>query len=164
MTLRMKELKTQDKTPKLLISYLFLPIIALQVLQCSHSSQYPKFLNLINFLHPQMKNRNQKQIINAYLLDSCQPDTESPSSRSTKSYLYSIQFSSVAQSCPTLCNPMNHSTPGLPVHHQLPEFTQTHVYLVGDAFQPSHSLSSPSSPAPNTSQQLGSFPMSQLFS
>ena len=63
------------------------------------------------------------------------------------------QFSSVAQSCPTLCDPMNHSTPGLPVHHQLPEFTQTHVRRVGDAIQPSHSLSSPSPPAPNPSQQ-----------
>ena len=61
----------------------------------------------------------------------------------------SVQFSSVAQSCPTLCNPMNHSTPGLPVHHQLPEFTQTHVHRVSDAIQPSHPLSSPSPPAPN---------------
>ena len=53
-----------------------------------------------------------------------------------------IQFSSVAQSCPTLCDPMNHSTPGLPVHHQLPESTQTHVHCVSDAIQPSHPLSS----------------------
>ena len=60
-----------------------------------------------------------------------------------------FQFSSVAQSCPTLCDPMNHSTPGLPIHHQLPEFTQTHVHQVSDAIQPSHLLSSPSSPAPN---------------
>ena len=60
-------------------------------------------------------------------------------------------FSSVAQSCPTLCDPMNRSTPGLLVHHQLPEFTQTHVHRVGDAIQPSHPLSSPSSPAPNPS-------------
>ena len=60
--------------------------------------------------------------------------------------------SSVAQSCPTLCDPMNRSTPGLPVHHQLPEFTQTHVHRVGDAIQPSHPLSSPSPPAPNPSQ------------
>ena len=59
------------------------------------------------------------------------------------------QFSSVAQSCRTLCNPMNRSTPGLPVHHQLPEFTQTHVHQVSDAIQPSHPLSSPSPPAPN---------------
>ena len=59
-----------------------------------------------------------------------------------------IQFSSVTQPCLTLCNPMNYSTPGLPVHHQLPEFTQTHVHRVGDATQPSHSLSSPSPPAP----------------
>ena len=62
------------------------------------------------------------------------------------------QFSSVAQSCPTHCDPMNRSTPGLPVHHQLPEFTQTHNHWVGDAIQPSHPLSSPSPPAPNPSQ------------
>ena len=62
------------------------------------------------------------------------------------------EFSSVAQSCPTLCNPMNCSMPGLPVHHQLLEFTQTHVHRVGDAIQPSHPLSSPSPPAPNPSQ------------
>ena len=60
----------------------------------------------------------------------------------------SDQFSSVAQSCSTLCDPMNSSMPGLPVHHQLPEFTQTHVHRVGDAIQPSHPLSSPSPPAP----------------
>ena len=69
----------------------------------------------------------------------------------------SIQFSSVAQLCPTLCDPMNCSTPGLPVHHQLPEFTQTHVHRVGDAIQPSHPLSSPSPPAPNPSQQQNLF-------
>ena len=67
------------------------------------------------------------------------------------------QFSSVAQSCPTLCDPMNHSTPGLPVHHQLPEFTQIHVHRVGDAIQPSHPLSSPSPPAPKPSQHQGLF-------
>ena len=65
----------------------------------------------------------------------------------------SIVFSSVViQSCPTLCDPMNHSMPGLPVHHQLPRFTQTHVHQVSDAIQPSHPLSSPSPPAPNPSQ------------
>ena len=69
----------------------------------------------------------------------------------------SIQFSSVAQTCPTLCDPMNLSTPGLPVHHQLPELTQTHVNQVGDAIQPSHPLPSPSPPAPNPSQQQGLF-------
>ena len=60
----------------------------------------------------------------------------------------SVQFSSFAQSCQTLCDPMNRSTPGLPVHHQLLEFTQTHIHRVRDAIQPSHPLSSPSSPAP----------------
>ena len=74
-----------------------------------------------------------------------------------------IQFSSVAQSCLTLCDPMNCSTPGLPDHHQLPETTQTHVYRVGDAIQPSHPLSSPSLLAPNPSQHQGLFPLSQLF-
>ena len=59
----------------------------------------------------------------------------------------SVQFNSVAHSCPTLCDPMNHSTPGLPVHHQLLEFTQTYVHQVSDAIQPSHPLSSPFPPA-----------------
>ena len=82
---------------------------------------------------------------------------------STKVSFSSVQsVSSVAQSCPTLCDPMNHSTPGLPVHHQLPEFTQTHVHWVGNDIQPSHPLSSPSPPAPNPFQ-LMLFPMSQLF-
>ena len=65
------------------------------------------------------------------------------------------QFSSVAQSCPTLCDPMNRSTLGLPVHHQLPEFTQTHVHRVADAIQPSHPLLSPSPPGLNPSQHQG---------
>ena len=68
-----------------------------------------------------------------------------------------IQFSSVTQSCPTLCDPMNHSTPGLLVHHQLPEFTQTHVHWVGDTIQPSHPLSSPSPLARSPSQNQGFF-------
>ena len=67
------------------------------------------------------------------------------------------QFSSVTQSCPTICNPMNCSMPGLPVHHQLPKFTQTHVHRVGDAIQPSHPLSSPSPLAPNPSQHQSLF-------
>ena len=74
-----------------------------------------------------------------------------------KNYISSVQFSSVAQSCPSLCDPMNHSTPGLPVHHQLPEFTQTHVHRVNDAIQRSHPLSSPSPPAPNPSQHQSLF-------
>ena len=68
----------------------------------------------------------------------------------------SVQFSSVAQSCPTLCDPMNCSTPGLPVRHQLPEYIQTHVHQVSDAIQPSHPLSSPS-PDPNPSQHQSLF-------
>ena len=71
--------------------------------------------------------------------------------------MYTHQFSSVTQSCPILCHPMNSSTPGLPVRHQLLEFTQTHVHRVGDSIQPSHPLLSPSSPAPNPSQHQGLF-------
>ena len=69
----------------------------------------------------------------------------------------SVQFSSVAQSCPTLCDTMNRSMPGLPVHHHLPEFTQTHVHLVRDAIQPSHLQSYTSPPAPNPSQHQSLF-------
>ena len=69
----------------------------------------------------------------------------------------SVQFSSVTQSCPTLCDPMNRSTPGLPVHHQFSEFTETHIHRVGDAIQPSHPLLSPSPPAPNPSQHQSLF-------
>ena len=72
-------------------------------------------------------------------------------------YAHSVQFSWVAQSCPTLCDTMNRSTPGLPVHHQLPELTQTHVHRVSDTIQPSHPLSSPSPPAPNSSQHQSLF-------
>ena len=68
-----------------------------------------------------------------------------------------VQFSSVTQSCPTLYDPMDCSKPGLPVHHQLPESTQTHVHCVGDAIQPSHPLSSPSPPALNVSQHQDLF-------
>ena len=73
----------------------------------------------------------------------------SQKSATHREYFSSVQFSSVAQSWLILCDPMNRNTPGLPVHQQLPEFTQTHIHQVSDAIQPSHPLSSPSSPAPN---------------
>ena len=72
-------------------------------------------------------------------------------------WISSVQFISVTQSCPILCGPMNHSKPGLPVHHQLLEFTQTHVHRVGDAIQPSPSLSTPSPPAPDPGQNPSLF-------
>ena len=75
----------------------------------------------------------------------------------------SVHFSSVSQSCPTLCDPMNHSTPGLPVHHQLPEFTQTHVHRVRDAIKPSHPRSSHSPSAPNLSQHQSLFQLVVKF-
>ena len=77
--------------------------------------------------------------------------------RSSENFFDSVQFKSVAQSCLTLCDLMDCSMPGFPVHHQLPEFTQTHVHQVGDAIQPSHLLSSPSPPAFNLSQHQGLF-------
>ena len=78
-------------------------------------------------------------------------------------FILSDQTRSVTQSCPILCNPVNRSTPGLPVHHHLPEFTQTHVHLVRDAIQPSHPLSSPFPPTPHPSPASESVPMSKLF-
>ena len=74
-----------------------------------------------------------------------------------------VQFSSVTQLCPTVCDPMDCSTPGFPVHHQLPELAQTHVHQIGDAIQPSHPLSSPSPPAFNIFPASGPFPLSQFF-
>ena len=94
------------------------------------------------------------------LLD-CEVEPASPASPPSAGTFFTteppVQFSSVAQSCPTLCDPMNCGTPGLPVHHQLPEFTQTHVHRVGDAIQPSHPLSSPSPPAFKLSQHQSLF-------
>ena len=75
---------------------------------------------------------------------------------------FTVQISSVAQLCPTLCDPMNHSTPGLPVHHQLPESAQIHVHWVGDAIQPFHPVV-PFSLCPQSFPASESFPMSQLF-
>ena len=72
-------------------------------------------------------------------------------------YFTKIQFSPITQSCPTLCDPINSSTPDLPVHHQLLEFTQTHIHRVGDTIQPSHPLLSPSPLAPNPSQHQGNY-------
>ena len=84
-------------------------------------------------------------------LDEAQAEIKT-AGRNINKLRYAYQFSSVAQSCPTLCDPMNFSMPGLPVHHQLPEFTQTHIRRVSDAIQPSHPLSSSSPPVPHPSQ------------
>ena len=114
------------------------------------------------FLVPQMVN-NLPAMQKIWVQSLGQEDPLEREWLSTPIFLPSVQFSSITQSCPTLCNPMNHSTPGLPVHHQLPEFTQTYVHWVGDAIQPSHPLSSPSLPAPKSLPASESFPMSQLF-
>ena len=110
------------------------------------------------------KKRKQKYTKELYIKGLYDPDpimvwslTKSHKSWSITSRGPSVQFSSFAQSCPTLCDPMKCSTPGLPVHHQLLEFNQTHVYRVSDAIKPSHPLSSPSPPAPNPSQHQSLF-------
>ena len=90
-------------------------------------------------------------------LPSPLPPSFLPSSVHVHMHVCMYQFSSVSQMCPTLCDPMDCSMPGFPVHHQLPEFTQTHVHWAGDAIQPSHPLSSPSPPAVNPSQHQGLF-------
>ena len=88
---------------------------------------------------------------------TCSLATYSTKKHNINNNAITVQFSSVTQLCPTLCDSMNCSMPGLPVHHQLPEFTQTHVHQVSDAIQPSHPLLSPSPPAPNPSQHQGLF-------
>ena len=98
-----------------------------------------------------------KLILNHWATKQVPPFTYWRISYLLPSFAILDQFSSVAQLCPTLCDPMNCNTPGLPVHHQLPEFTQTHVHRVSDAIQPSHPLPSPSPPAPNPSQHQSLF-------
>ena len=113
------------------------------------SAYYHFFKHLDSFLQGKHLH-NQQEAENAF--------QEFVKSQSMDFYaISSVQFSSVAQSCPTLCHPMNRSMPGLPVHHQLPEFTRTHIHRVSDAIQPSHPLSSPFSPAPNPSQHQSLF-------
>ena len=90
-----------------------------------------------------------------YINEWCKKTSMINKLRRGKGYIRLVQFSSIVQLCPTLCNPMNHSTPDLPVHHQLLESTQTYVHWVSDAIQPSHSLSSPSLLAVNLSQHKG---------
>ena len=100
----------------------------------------------------------RNSIMKGFNFLSCQVPVESYSKGQLYCrYVLSVQFSSVAQSCTTLYDPMNRSTPGLPVHHKLAEFTQTHVHRVSDAIQPSHPLLSPSPPAPNPSQHQSLF-------
>ena len=98
--------------------------------------------------------RKNKSVCHSLLCSACEGEDDQLPNIST---FFLLQFSSVAQSCLTLCDPMNYSMPGLPVHHQHLEFTQTQVHQVNDAIQPSHPLSSPSPPAPNPSQHQSLF-------
>ena len=123
--------------------------------------------SLTNFQHdiavqaqPPHRHSSLPGVLSCFPLPFPTPSLDAPKTlihSATQALLPWSQFSSVAQSCLTLCDPMNRSTPGLPVHHQLPEFTQTHAHRVSDAIQPSHPLSSPSLPAPNPSQHQGLF-------
>ena len=104
--------------------------------------------------------RTQVRVVQAQQVTQVNPPRKCWRTDSLKKHVLSaasLQFSSVTQLYLTLCNPMNHSTPGLPVHHHLPEFTQTHVHRVRDAIQPSHPRSFPSPPAPNPSQHQSLF-------
>ena len=117
----------------------------LQKMQVAHAAQYQK-----------NKQHNQKWVEDLNRHFSKDIKMANKHRKSCLTWLI-IQFNSVAQLCLTLCTPMNCSAPGLPVHHQLPKFTQTHVRWVGDAIQPSHPLSSPSLPAPTPSQHQSLF-------
>ena len=127
--------------------------------RCSSADEWVRKLWYIYTMeyYSAIKNNTFKSVLMRWM--KLEPIIQSEVSQKEKHQysISSIQFSSVTQLCPTLCNPMNSSTPGLPVHHQLPEFTQTHVHQVGDAIQPSHPLSSPSPPDPNPSQHQSLF-------
>ena len=116
-----------------------------------------KFLPKGYQLSKSRKISGQDHLLSRWLSSNCHTTLDDTCRQVYRADPTNIQFSSVAQSCPTLCNPMNHSTPGLSVHHQLPEFTQTHVHRVSDAIQPSHPLSSPSPSAPSPTQHQGLF-------
>ena len=103
-----------------------------------------------------------RRFLTLYRRQRSRPSPRKRNAKKQNGCLSSVQFSSVPQSCLTLCDHVNCSTPGLPVHHQLLEFTQIHIHRVSDAIQPSHPLSFPSPPAPNPSQHQ-SFPMSQFL-
>ena len=117
-------------------------------------------------LHSRINQQGKKLVITGFIQNVTSREflggkgslpIHSPLTPQLQNRIIMVQFSSVAQSCPTLCDPMNRSTPGLSVHHQFPEFTQTHVHWIGDAIQPSHPLSSPFPPAPNPSPHQSLF-------
>ena len=116
------------------------------------------YILLIHYLRKMYPSPSKFQVLEGSLVVCLKKSSHPLMMVSTHTPFSSVQFSSVAQSCPTLRDPVKHSTPGLPVHHQLPKFTQTLVHRVGDAIQPSDPLSSPSPPAPNPSQHQGLVP------
>ena len=138
-----------------LFKFLFLALLHLLELPvlCKSGWKLPKFGEKQKPVDQRSTRLVRADFFALFLIFSDQTEKHN---RETLCLIFS-QFSSVAQSCLTLCDPMNCSMPGLPVHHQLPEFTQTHVHRVGDAIQPSHPLSSPSPPASNPSQHQSLF-------
>ena len=133
--------------------------LLLSILPC-FNEHFIWFIQLFfqsNFIWIWLLNMNKLSFLNLCIIKFLLSPTGLVSQNLSSVQFSSVQFSSVAQSCPTLCDPMDHSTPGLPVHYQLPEFTQTHVHRVSNAIQPAHPLSSPSPPAPNPSQHQSLF-------
>ena len=124
---------------------------SLETARCSHRNQVQMHRTLLRRSSWESCQVKGKRTSYLHSDTSC-TTAEQGQNNCSESESCSVQCNPVAQSCPTLCDPMNCSTPGLPVHHQLPEFTQTHVHQVSDASQPSHPLASPSPPAPNPSQ------------
>ena len=133
----------------------FLPITLLPSLVLYHITTKKVFLVQIKALDLTFSTALDQTRISCFAGKFFTSLLSEPPGKSRRKVNY--QFSSVTQSCPTLCDSMNCSMPGLPVHHQLPEFTQTHVHRVSNAIQPSHPLSSPSPPAPNPSQHQSLF-------
>ena len=122
---------------------------------------YPNSCPLSRWCHPAISSSHNFWVMHVQIFSVNTWQTQNPNAKIL--WYFSIQFTSVTQSCLTLCDLMDCSTPGLPVHHKLLEFTQTHVHWVGDAIQPSHPLSFPSPLAFDLSQHQGLFQMSQLF-
>ena len=150
----------KDKCIRNFITSLFITAKTLKQPRCPSAEKWIRklwYIYTMDYFSTIKKSSNEVDETGAYYTEWIKSERKTPIQYINALYGISVQFSSVAQLCLTLCNHMNCSTPGLPVHHRLPEFTQTHVHPVSDAIQPSHPLSSPSPLAPNLSQHQSLF-------